>query len=116
MSKKQWWERRPPTKDNPVLCWIGNLPLRVEFISSVNDKGFFVDLDNWEWVNAEPVISIDQYTYWGGGECPVSPDTVVDIIYRDRSVWTGEAGLQTWEHDTDWFEAENIIAYRIHVD
>jgi len=48
---------------------------------------------------------------WSGGECPVSPDTIIDIRYRvDYIVKEVEARWLNFEH---LGECDDIIAYRI---
>jgi len=55
----------------------------------------------------------DCWIEWEGGECPVSPNTVVDFKRRDGSVvLLGHfAYTLRWKHRSD---ASDIIAYRIH--
>lgn len=52
---------------------------------------------------------------WSGGECPVHPDTRVDVGLRNRRWYDNQAGNLRWEHsqpghrDYDW----DIIRYRV---
>jgi hypothetical protein len=52
-----------------------------------------------------------QFTYWGGGDCPVPEGVVVEVVFRNKTQSTGyEAKEYHWQHvgaDGD------IIAYRI---
>ena len=49
---------------------------------------------------------------WGGGECPVDADALVDVRYRDMSETDGDsAGQLYWGFDN---ETDDIIAYRLH--
>ncbi len=57
-----------------------------------------------------------EFTYWGGGECPVPDGVVVECICRSGIVWKTkapahpEAKAYVWQHD---FGDQDIIAYRI---
>jgi hypothetical protein len=58
-------------------------------------------------------MTYDKINYWygwNGGECPVHPDTQVEVIYRGRSPEIGPAGLEDWAHDD---HSSDIIAFSI---
>jgi hypothetical protein len=61
----------------------------------------------------ESVKSNDDWVEWGGGECPVPPDTWIQIRFRDGGTITSEAGL--WEDC--WWEnndlGSDIVKYRV---
>lgn len=118
--KHNWWERRPPTPENPVLCFVsqnteGELDFAVRITEVLDyDPPMFLGSSRHVYQRAEPVAPIDQYTYWPGGECPVLPDTVVDVILRqDIEKLNVAAKNVSWEH---WSESYDIIAYRVHVE
>ena len=53
-----------------------------------------------------------------GGPCPVSPETRVDVRFRDGREWEGFRAHR-WSIGNDWWQwqglpANNIIAYRLH--
>lgn len=53
----------------------------------------------------------ENYWYgWNGGECPVHPETEVEVIYRGRSPEVGPAGHEDWTHDD---HPGDIIAFNI---
>ena len=54
----------------------------------------------------------DDWIEWGGGECPVNPSEMVDVIFgRGGRVSTNIADCWRWNHSgTD----SDIIAYRLH--
>lgn len=48
---------------------------------------------------------------WGGGVCPVAPETLVDVRFRDGYNSTAQAARTwSWRQDGD---GDDIIAYRI---
>lgn len=53
----------------------------------------------------------NEFIDWQGGKCPVASDTIVDVMFSDRSVTTNRrAGELDWLH-TNY--AGDIIAYRV---
>lgn len=52
----------------------------------------------------------DGWIEWGGGEMPVSPESVVDVRWRAGGKMTVEAGGRSWAHDGRF---SDIIAYRV---
>lgn len=113
MSTKQWWERRKPTHDEPISCYVSDyVPAPYQYVERIVDvdaDGFFITNDDERYKYADPITPIDQYTYWPGGECPVAGDMFVDFIDSERREGIGvEAKYLEW--DTD------IIAYRVHVE
>ena len=53
----------------------------------------------------------DGWIEWHGGECPVPPDTRVDVKFRDGDKWNSDpANGVSWNHLDD---GRDIIAYRI---
>lgn len=62
----------------------------------------------------------DGWIKWSGGQCPVSPETIVEVRHRAgevspgalASVWIGQPGLtDAWKHEND--QSSHIIAYRV---
>lgn len=49
---------------------------------------------------------------WNGGECPVHPDTTIEVEYRDGNSEEDKAGSfdECWTNDSD---PADIVAYRI---
>lgn len=51
---------------------------------------------------------------WHGGECPVPPDTMVKVLFRDRFAgWTCRAGLYEWDH-TGLFS--DVVKYCVAIE
>lgn len=48
---------------------------------------------------------------WHGGECPVPPDTFVEVKLRCGAVEGARAGDYCWNHDED-DDAYDIVSYR----
>lgn len=82
-------------------------------------KKYDVVADDWDTA----IITRDQYESalsakndgwidWGGGECPVNPSEMVDVIFgRGGRVSTNIADCWRWNHS--WTDSD-IIAYRLH--
>ena len=58
------------------------------------------------------VPDADGWIQWTGGECPVDPESEVEIRLRDGDVNKGKAGVWFWLHDMCHAD-RNIIAYRL---
>jgi len=55
----------------------------------------------------------DGWIEWNGGECPVDPETIVDVRDRDGIIWDEwPAKNHDWRHGTDSPD-EEPVAYRI---
>ena len=60
---------------------------------------------------------------WKGGDCPVSPSTIVDVEFRDGDQHIGDgacAEIYHWghydapgPHPEDFFRGADIISYRV---
>lgn len=60
---------------------------------------------------AKPKVEIPEgFTPWAGGECPVDPDTGVDVILADGTSGGSEAKGFDWSHVEG--RGVNILAYR----
>lgn len=82
--------------------------------SSARDRGLRLlpgelELKDGQWV---PVPASDGWIEWKGGECPVAPDALVQLRYRD-----GEEDLELlpasqwhWDHHGD---GDDVLAYRV---
>jgi hypothetical protein len=56
---------------------------------------------------------VAEWIEWKGGDCPVHPDTFVDVKDRDGFIWTEcRACFHCWQHGTDTPD-EEPISYRI---
>lgn len=92
---------------------------------STDGRGCLIQIDrddvDGQWQSA--IITREQYESalaaknegwieWGGGECPVNPSEMVDVIFgRGGRVSTNIADCWRWNHNgTD----SDIIAYRLH--
>jgi hypothetical protein len=59
----------------------------------------------------------DGWIEWGGGECPVSDSTIVEVRYRNGEVKaSAPADFYEWGHGRPHFvtTGRDIIAYRLH--
>lgn len=54
-----------------------------------------------------------QFTYWGGGECPVPEGVVVECILRKGIKLNNCSRNLYWKHDSVVEQDRHIIAYRI---
>lgn len=103
-----------------VLGW--GIP---DALYSTDGRGCLIQIDrddvDGQWQSA--IITREQYEAamaaknecwieWGGGECPVNPSEMVDVIFgRGGRVSTNIADCWRWNHSgTD----SDIIAYRLH--
>lgn len=82
-------------------------------------KKYDVVADDWdtaiitrEQYEAALAAKNDGWIEWGGGECPVNPSEMVDVIFgRGGRMSTNIADCWRWNHSgTD----SDIIAYRLH--
>ena len=57
----------------------------------------------------------NDWIIWNGGDCPVSPDTKVQVQYRDGTRDEGEncSAKKAGEWDWNWGSCYDIIAYRV---
>jgi hypothetical protein len=53
------------------------------------------------------------WTNWPGGECPVTPETRVEIRTRDGMESIGLASEFTWTHDRNNVNYGDIVEYRV---
>ena len=56
------------------------------------------------------------FTKWDGGECPVGPRDLVQVVFRDGDRCQGyAAGALRWDHPAfpDGYADADIIAYRV---
>lgn len=78
--------------------------------------GSSMDIMAYKRLDGNPLSALQRegFLHWNGGKCPVDSDTVVDVMFSDRSVTTNRrAGELDWLH-TNY--AGNIIAYRVVKD
>lgn len=54
-----------------------------------------------------------QWYGWNGGECPVHPDTVVDVILRNSNAIDAFSCNNEYAGEWDWDDALPIIAFRV---
>lgn len=56
-------------------------------------------------------LDADGWIEWSGGECPVDPDDLVDLVARRGWKYTAmKAGHWGWRHDGEGFD---IVRYRL---
>lgn len=56
----------------------------------------------------------DDWIEWDGGECPVDPDTRVDVRFRSGYIeYNDGAGELPWDHGGTFGTAGDIVAYRV---
>lgn len=57
----------------------------------------------------------DGWIEWGGGECPVDDDSIVEVRFRNGELGSGvtRADCLIWRHGLDDVD---IVAYRLHRD
>jgi hypothetical protein len=90
-------------KDGIVYCWIDG--------GSYETTNDFIHVDSAKTVEEKNPDGTSKFTYWAGGECPVSPWIKVEVIYRDGRKDRGKFGYSDgWIHANEGFD---IIAYRI---
>lgn len=96
------------------------------FLDSSRIGGFEVDTLASDYTTA--IITREQYEAalaaknegwieWGGGECPVSDSTIVEVRYRNGEVKdAAPADFYEWGHGRPHFvtTGRDIIAYRLH--
>lgn len=64
------------------------------------------------------MVSGGEWIDWAGGECPVPPETIVEVKFRDGDetgpynarLWGVHGKLSNWDHAGEDYD---IIAYRI---
>lgn len=87
-------------------------------------KKYDVVADDWgtaiitrEQYEAALAAKSDGWIEWGGGECPVSDNAMVDVRYRDGQIHKAQrADSYEWGHGYAHFvtTSAEIIAYRLH--
>jgi hypothetical protein len=77
-----------------------------KYFSVMNSNFYVINIMKEEVRLAEQT----QFTYWGGGECPVPEGVVVEVVFRDGDKTPDLADDFTWEHVKN---SGDIIAYRI---
>ncbi|MFU2368480.1 MAG: hypothetical protein ACM685_22895 [Enterobacteriaceae bacterium] len=87
-------------------------------------KKYDVVADDWdtaiitrEQYEAALAAKSDGWIEWGGGECPVSDNAMVDVRYRDGQIHKAQrADYYEWGHGYAHFvtTSAEIIAYRLH--
>ncbi|MDU5476110.1 hypothetical protein [Pantoea sp.] len=65
---------------------------------------------NFEALRAEQQEKGDGWIYWGGGECPVKGDTVLETRWSDGDTVINRADDMMWAHHAKHC---NLIAYRV---
>lgn len=82
--------------------------------------------ENWDWEHGIVQDDGDIIAYrvvtdmenvwveWNGGKRPVAAGTIVDVKFRDGTIWKLElAENRDWEHDLARDRVNDIIAYRV---
>ena len=72
-------------------------------------------LSRAEYFHLHPAQDADGWVEWGGGECPVGEDVVVEIKTRDGEIQLDQAYWWNWSHEEGSpVKDRQIIAYRIN--
>lgn len=92
------------------------------YLLSHDDVSFLADdyttaIITREQYEAALAAKNDGWIDWGGGECPVSDNAMVDVRYRDGQIHKAQrADSYEWGHGYAHFvtTSADIIAYRLH--
>lgn len=72
-----------------------------------------------EALRHSPIAEVsDGWRPWPGGECPVDPDVLVEVKFRNGKAWldNGAESAGSWEwrwYNDKFYESDDIVAYRI---
>lgn len=110
-----WEEKNKPCPTLGAECrGCPDCGLRVSCTSDdITDDAVRAEMGmNSRTLDAALAAKNDGWIEWGGGECPVNPSEMVDVIFgRGGRVSTNIADCWRWNHSgTD----SDIIAYRLH--
>jgi hypothetical protein len=67
----------------------------------------------WQYPRDIRLAEQTEFTYWGGGDCPVPEGVMVEVVLRDQRKIITTSGSLYWEHSNEDRRREHIIAYRI---
>ena len=90
----------------------------IKYVTRFRDKNGRVDLEKAKHV-IDMLIELEYgnsaesesgWIEWNGGECPVPPNTKVEIQYPDNDVYSCIASAVDWNHDGT---GGDITAYRV---
>lgn len=87
------------------------------FIADVLASDYETAIITREQYEAALSAKNDGWIDWGGGECPVSDSTIVEVRYRNGEVKAASpADFYEWGHGRPHFvtTGRDIIAYRLH--
>jgi hypothetical protein len=79
-------------------------------VDAVDDDIVTIDIED-EFIALPKDLTIgvdDGWTVWEGGECPVSPISIVEVTFRSGA--TGDGPYWGWHHTGNH---DDIIAYRV---
>lgn len=124
-------ERMPPSKTGVLVgCqygyeWATKWATLIHGHPDASKEGWLIPGASWvptHWhelpappqPSTTPQIDNDGWIEWGGGECPVSSETEVEVRMRDGYVGIAPADTFRWKlAERDQFPAADIIAYRV---
>ncbi|SEO79298.1 DUF4326 domain-containing protein [Nitrosovibrio sp. Nv6] len=78
-------------KGKTIACWCAPLPCHGDVLAELAEESMI---------------------QWPGGECPVSPEALIEIKTRDGTVRQWVASDLTWTHDQHNVNYGDIVAYR----
>ena len=106
--------------------WLEGFDVAHFYDATGNDVAEPIDVDGVEWCGGDDYdVEVTRYQYeaalskndgwieWGGGDCPVDSDAIVEVRYRSPNPYqfnNDRAGDFAWAHDGF---GGDIIAYRI---
>ncbi len=69
-----------------------------------------------EAIRSAKVYNPEPFQEWDGGECPVAPDTVVEVVTRGGVVTHGAANTIYWKHVSAGAgnKSSDTIAWRLY--
>lgn len=103
------------TGDYPIKLARPELELIERVLANMGDASLRKDEEVSAPADASPTSPASDWIDWHGGTCPVLPDTLVEVVYRDSpEVIEGpiraKAASELWSGQND---GDDIICYRI---
>lgn len=108
-DKKVWFMRALAGRPDGASFWPGVKSRGIPY-SKVLTNWHQTILSRAEYLHLYPAPDADGWIEWGGGECPVEDDAIIDIRFRYGHEERGVDADWDWEHSG----GGDIIAYRLH--